>query len=147
MIFDVNTSINITINYLNKIVEYFNLRMDRFEKYVLCKFCKEVSEIKMYHRNLKFLMYLLEELGPEIYSPNLFGIIKHHLLLVCKKYGALRGSQQNKIVSKYYIYFLKHRQFINFSECMLIYSPLKKEVVAVEFQQHLDALKKNICLS
>lgn len=122
--------------------------MNRFEKYPPCKFCEKISEIKMYHRNMKFLTYLLEECGSDVYSSNLFNIIRHHLLLISNKYKLLRGPEQNKIVSKYYIYFIKHRNFINFDDCVLPYSPLKKEEVAKEFQNHLDGAIKiyNNCL-
>ena len=50
------------------------------------------------------------------------------------KYGLLRKRDLNKIVSKYYIYVLKHRHLINSSPS---YSPLRRED-GLEFKQHLN---------
>jgi hypothetical protein len=48
--------------------------------------------------------------------------------------------EKNKIVSKYYFYFMRHRHLVNIIHCSLPYSPLTKKEVEKEFLGHLSEI-------
>lgn len=89
-----------------------------------------------------FLEDLIAACGTDLEEDNLFSIVQQHLIKNSRKYKLLRGQELNKIVSKYYIYFLKHRHLIN-TICPPDYSPLKREEVEEEFKTHLKLVAKN----
>lgn len=108
--------------------------MDRFKKYNLCKYCKELSQVQIFHPKLIYLTNLIEDCDEEALESNgLFTKIQETLLQMSSKYRFLPKRDLNKIVSKYYIYVLKHRQLINSSPS---YSPFRRED-KLEFKQHL----------
>ena len=109
--------------------------MECFEKYNLCKYCKELSQAQICHPRLTYLTNLMEDCDQEALESNgLFTKIQESLLQMTSKYGLLRKRDLNKIVSKYYIYVLNHRHLINSSPS---YSPLRRED-GLEFKQHLN---------
>ena len=106
--------------------------MNCFANYKICVWCKQISEVKTQHRTMLFLEGLIEECGSYLEEDNFFSIVHQHLLKESRKYRLLRGKELNKIVSKYFLYYLKHRHLINII-CSLNYSPLKREQVEKEF--------------
>ena len=84
--------------------------MECFEKYNLCKDCKELSQAQLCHPRLIYLTNLMEDCDQEALESNgLFTKIQESLLQMSSKYVLLRKRDLNKIVLKYYIYVLKHR--------------------------------------
>lgn len=76
---------------------------------------------------------------------SLFTVVKNIVYRESAYLDRQSRSKQNRIVSKYYIYLLKHRHLMEPSElCSPRYSPLKKEEVMLEFQKHLDFVAKYV---
>lgn len=116
--------------------------MNRFASYKICVSCKQISDVKTHHRSMVFLEGLIEECSSYLEEDNLFSIVQQHLLEESSKYRLLRRKELNKIVSKYYLYYLKHRHLINGIRPP-DYSPLKTEQVEKEFNLHLEFVAKN----
>lgn len=117
------------------------------KSYRLCSFCKESEHIKAYHKNVKYLTYLVEESGLNPEQENLFQEITSILREVVPCFDHKSSVQKNKLVSQYYLYFMKHRHIVKKTNGSVLYSPLRKEDVQVEFLKHLelvnDVVKKH----
>ena len=110
--------------------------MESFEKYNLCN-CKELCHVQIRHASLIYLTALIENCDQDLSKNGLFNNIQKSLLQMSTKYNNIPRRKMNKIVSKYYIYVIKHRHLIPSSNSPG-FSPLKKEEVLEEFQKHLD---------
>lgn len=86
-----------------------------FKSYELCSFCKESQHIKMYHKNVKYLTYLVDESGLNLEQENLFQEIGNILREIVPSFEHKSNSQRNKLVSQYYFYFMKHRFCVLFT--------------------------------
>lgn len=111
-----------------------------FQSYELCSFCKESQHIKMYHKNVKYLTYLVEESGLNPEQENLFKEIGNILRDIVPSLGHKSNTQRNKLVSQYYFYFMKHRHIVKKTTGSVFYSPLRKEEVEVEFLKNLKLI-------
>ena len=119
--------------------------MDNFyKKYCLCKFCESVEEIDKQHSNLPLLKYLVTNAGIDLLENNLFKKIQETLVFMQPSLNRMRHTKRNKIVSKYYLYILKHRNFmVSTSEVPSpTYSPMKREDVFQEYHEILNVLLK-----
>lgn len=111
--------------------------MESFKKYNLCDTCKELCHVQIRHSSLIYLTVIIENCDQDISKNGLFKKIQRSLLQMSTKYNYFPRRRLNKIVSKYYIYVIKHRHLIPFNSSPG-FSPLKKEEVLEEFQKHLD---------
>lgn len=111
--------------------------MESFEKYNLCNSCKKLCHVEIRHSNLIYLTALIENCDQDMSKDGLFKKIQRSLLQMSTKYKNFPRRRLNNIVSKYYIYVIKHRHLIPFNSSPC-FSPLKKEEVLEEFQIHLE---------
>lgn len=102
--------------------------------YGTCKFCERFSDIKKYHRNLKYLSYLVQN-WDQHNEPNSFRKITDSLLQISAKFRKISKAKRNKVVSKYLIYFVKHNYLVKIQSPS--FSPIKREDVMEEFNRHL----------
>lgn len=118
--------------------------MDKINKYGLCKFCENVEEIAKQHRNLPLLKYLVKEARIDLLEENLFKKIQEIVLFNQPSMQRLGNTKRNKVVSKYYLYVLKHRNFmVSTSEVPSpVYSPMRREDVFQEYHKILNLLLK-----
>jgi len=112
--------------------------MDNLKKYNLCTLCDEINDLRKFHQNLRHLSYLLQEPCVQSSRDMLFRKSSEVLLEIDGSFTHISKAKFNKIVLKYYIYIIKHRHLTP-SPC---YSPLKKEDLLVEYQQHLDIVRQ-----
>lgn len=70
-----------------------------------------------------FLDDLVVECGSELEENNLLWIVQQYFIIKLRKYALLR-NYVNKIVSKYYLYYLKYK-YLCIRDCLLDYLPLK----------------------
>ena len=68
--------------------------MECFEKYNLCKYCKELNQPQICHPRLIYLTNLMDQEALE--SNGLFTKIQESLLQMSSKYGLLRKRDLNK---------------------------------------------------
>lgn len=122
-----------------------NNQETNFKPYGVCKSCSEIGDINMSHKNLKYLQCLMEKTELNPHQENLFSAIQKILEEDIPSFLRKTRIQQNKIASKYYIYYIKHRHLIeveredNHYPC---YSPLRREEFQPEFQKYLALMKE-----
>ena len=78
----------------------------------------------MYHKNIKYLTYLVDnpDLNPE--QEDLFKAMSNILREIIPYLPHKSSVEKNKIVSKYYFYFMRHRHLVKKIHSSLRYSPL-----------------------
>lgn len=109
-------------------------------KYKICSFCIESDHIKVFHKNLKFLAYLVNNSGLNAEQEDLFKEMSNVLREIIPYFNHKSSMEKNKIVSKYYFYFMKHRHLVKKSNSSLLYSPLPKKEVEKEFRTYLGII-------
>lgn len=115
--------------------------MNRFENHTICKICVKLSDVKINHRTMIYLFALIEDCGSNLKKENLFRIVHEYLHLNYAKLKVLNGKKVNKLVSKYYIYFIRHRHLIENIQSPA-FSPLRREEVSEEYRKHLSFVIK-----
>ena len=108
------------------------------KSYSVCSFCKESQQIKAHHKNVKYLTYLVEESGLNPEQENLFKEIYNILCQIVPCFDHKSNVQKNKLVSKYYFYFMKHRHIVKKRISTLLYSPIRRKEVEEEFLKYLE---------
>ena len=104
--------------------------MEHFKKNDLCN-CKELCHVQIRHSSLIYLTGLIENYDQNRSKNGLFNNIQKSLLQISTKYNNIIRRRMNKIISKYYIYVIKHRHLIQNNNSPG-FSPLKKEEVLKE---------------
>lgn len=120
-----------------KPTKFVVLKMNRFENHTICKICVKLSDVMINHRAMTYLPALIEDCGSYLKKENLFRIVHEYLHLNYSKFKVLNGKKVNRIVSKYYIYFIRHRHLIH-SIPSPAFSPLRRKEVSKEYRKHLS---------
>ena len=110
--------------------------------YSACIFCTEFKDISSCHRQLTYLTDLLRNCTLEADDKMLFRKIKVALLELSVKFRFLPNKKKNQIVSKYYIYYMKHNHLLD-NEFHPTYSPIRREEFLKEFEEHLKIVVIN----
>ena len=97
----------------------------------ICLFCNDSRHIQIYHKNIKYLTYLVNNSGLNPEQKDLFNAMSNILNENIPYFSHKSSVEKNKIVSKYYFYFMRHRR---------PYSPLTKKEVEKEFLGHLSEI-------
>lgn len=109
------------------------------KNYKLCTMCQKISDVSQNHKDLKLLPFLLDQFMDEniLEDKKLFYKVNMELKPILESHK-MSKAQRNKRVSKYYIYLLKHRQFLMIESPS--FSPIKKDAVQ-EFHYILNLFK------
>lgn len=108
--------------------------------YNLCSFCTESGHIEIYHKNIKYLTYLVNNSGLNPEQEDLFRGMSNILREIIPYFTHKSSVEKNKIISKYYFHFMKHRHLVKKTHGSLLYSPLMKKEVENEFQKYLKLI-------
>lgn len=114
------------------------------EMYSACTFCTQFSDISKCHRDLTYLTDLLRNSTLDVNDKMLFRRVQETLLDLSVKFRFFPNKKKNRLASKYYIYFMKHKHLVDDDDFSPAYSPLRRDEVVKEFEEHLKAVLINI---